>query len=120
MCRFGCGLMVPAGWDVRLQPSQQRCHLHRIRHFTNPHMHAGLQLIKMSLHAKAGLLHEVGREKAIDGGHDPGMLFDVAIAEPKLGYRNVLSGFHLTSINSYVEGILSGCGTEPEGLRTPA
>ncbi len=82
-------------------------------------MHAGLQLLKMLLHAKAGLFHEVGREKAIDGGYDPGMRFDVAVAQPKLGYRDVLSGFHSTSINSYVEGILSECGTSPGGHRTP-
>jgi len=52
-------------------------------------MHAGLEFIKMTLHAKARLFHEVGREKAIDSRHDPGMLFDVAIAEPELGDRNV-------------------------------
>ncbi len=73
----------------------------------------------MALHAKARLFHEVGGEEAVDSRHDPGMFLDVAVAEPKLGDRDVLSSFHSRFINSYAERILSGCGTLPEGLRIP-
>ena len=94
-----------------MQSSEQSGHLHRAWHFTDPDVHAGFKFIEMALHAKARLFHEVGGEESVHSRHDPGVFLDVAIREPKLGDRDVLSGFHSRFIDSYVERISSGCGT---------
>jgi hypothetical protein len=57
-------------------------------------MHTGFQFIKVALHAKARLFHEVGGEKAVDGGHDPRVFLDVAVAEPEFGEGGIWFCFH--------------------------
>lgn len=116
---LGCDQTVSAGRDICLQSSYESRHLHRAGHFADPHVHAGFEFIEMTLHTKARLFHEVGREKTVHGGHDPWMFLDVAVTEPELGDRDVLSGFHPASIRPFVERILPGYGTSPGGLRTP-
>lgn len=57
-------------------------------------MHAGFQLIEMSLHAKARLLHKVGGEKSVDGRHNPRVFFHVAVAEPQFHHAILVCGIH--------------------------
>ena len=46
-------------------------------------MHARFEVVEVSLHGKSRFLHEIGREKSVDGLHGPGMVFDVSIGESK-------------------------------------
>ena len=102
-----------------MQSSEERGHFHRARHFADPHVHAGFEFIDVTLYAKARLFHEVSGEEAVHGGHDPWMFLDVAVTESEFGDRDVLSGFHPTSIRSDVEKILPGYDTSLGGLQTP-
>lgn len=92
--RFRRDVTVSAGGNIRLQPSQEGRHLHRAGHLADPNVHAGFQFIEVALHAKARLFHEVSGEKAVDGRHHPGMVFDVAVGEPQLSERGLVFMLH--------------------------
>ena len=72
---------IAKGRQVRFESTQQPVHRRGLRHFTEPHMHAGFQLLKMPLHAKARLFHEIGGQEAVDRRYDPRILLGIAITE---------------------------------------
>lgn len=99
-CPFRRGVTVSIGRNIGLQSAEEGRHLHRARHFAHPDVHAGFQFLKMALHAKTRLLHKIGGEEAVDSRHDPGMILDVAIAEPEFsdGSRFFTVHWHNLSI----------------------
>src|SRR5215831_13322176 len=96
--RVGCGRNVGVlkGRDIGFQTFQQPVHLHGGWNITEPDMHAGLQLVEMTLHSKTWLLHEIRGKEASDGLYNPGMFFRIPVADPKLHQLVILilSGIH--------------------------
>ncbi len=83
-----------------MQPSQEGRHFHRTGYFANPDVHAGFQFIKVTLHTKARLFHEVRGEETVDSGYYPGMFLDVAVAESEFSGRDVFVRFHWGTLSS--------------------
>jgi len=80
--------------NIGFQASHKMGHLHCGRYFTHPDVRARFQFVEMPLYTKTRLFHEIGREKSVDGCHNPGMGFDIAIAEPEFGDGEVVLWVH--------------------------
>ena len=77
-------MAVVAGRNVGLQALEKRGDLHGRWDFADPHVHAGGEIVEMSLDSEARVFQEVGGEKPRHGLHDPGVGLGIAIAEANL------------------------------------